>query len=275
MSLWLSSGMVSANEYYYNAVLLKHDIAQSEKEDFSVLESLICKDDVEALKNSLILKKYGVNHAFGTQGNTLLHIAYSFNKPLTIEWLLNNGASERVCNSSGICPIQWSPTEYKDSRARVINELTKSCLERFRCSMNPDPDIVYDVILEFVRKNKWRYCDNESKNSLPFKDSIKVISLGLPSLIFHVNCVTLSELFVNVAKKIKLKAQVVYYSNYQSISHYEKDNREICGDFKMFDESQSAPFKFDLHAVAFSNGNYYDLSLMCKYKDQDIVLFKI
>lgn len=269
----LTPEIPSANAYYYNPVSLRCNVEQSEMENLRILESLIQTEDVDGLSQSSILKKYGINYAFGVQANTLLHLAYSFNKPTIIEWLLKNGANERICNSSGICPMQWSQPEYKDSQIRVINELVKRCMERCPSSFMK-PDILYDAILEFIQEKKWCYCDNENKHYLPFKDHIKVVSLGLPSLIFNVNCVTLSELFVNVAKKVGLKAEVVYYFNYQSILSSEKDARKICGEFKMFDGSQSEPFKFDTHAVAFSSGTYYDLTLMSKYNDKDLILLK-
>lgn len=260
----------SANDYYF--VPPRYGIPKvSEIEDRDALAMLIHTNDIDGLRNSPLLKKYGVNYGFGESRDTLLHIAYMCNKPEIVNWLIENGASEQICNRSCLPPVGYAPLEYKDSRARVVNEIAKRYFEQCGSSVK-DPHILYDVILKFISEKKWSYCDSLNRRKTPFRDEDQVVIFGLPSLSYNVNCVSLSSLFVHVAKEVGINATSVFYYNYRSISPQWKIDHGIEGDFKMFDDSGSGPFNYDMHNVAFAEGYHFDLTMMCKYKDKDAVL---
>lgn len=263
----------NANKYYYHPSNQRFFISSSEIDDRDALISLIRNNDIDSLKTSPLIEKYGVNYPFGRKGNTLLHIAYAANRPDIVSWLLELGASEGVSNAYGFSPIEYASLDYKDSQTRVVNELAKQYFEQCGSSVK-DPHVLYELILKFIHEKKWRYCDSFEKDQGPFRDEDQVVFFGSPSLIYHVNCVSLSKLFLYVAKEVGIDAKRVMYFPYISISPQEKEKREIMGDFKMFDGSGESgdPFRYDMHSVVFSEGHHFDLTMMCKYKDSQEVL---
>lgn len=261
-----------ANDYYYNYIEENSNIEPPQYDEISKLELLIDKNDIQGLSNCHFIKKYGINYGFGSQRNTLMHIAYTFNRPEVVDWLIKNGASEYTCNKSGIVPLAWAHKEYKDPRPRVINEITNQYLKK--CN-SQNPHILFDIILNFIREKKWSYCDTQLCTKIktsPFRDDKKVIILGLPNLSYKINCFDLSNLFLTAAKIVGIDAKEIIYNTYLSISPDEKNDKNIIGEFRMFDESGLAPFSFDSHSLIFSNGFYFDLTLMCKYTNEDQVL---
>ncbi len=271
----------SANEYYFHradldsssdhtCTLIRLKMENKELDDLTLF---IAENDIEGLKKALTLKKREINFGFGTFKDTLLHKAYSYNRPKIVNWLLKNGASDRDCHKFGP-PIQAAHVKYKDSRPRVVNELVKRYFEKCKFS-EKDPHTLYELILRFIREKKWHYCDFEDKGTTPFRDGEKLVTLGLPSLSYRVNCVDLTSLFLNVAKRVGIVAESIFYHNYQSILPDEKNNRGILGNLKMFDDSNSGPFAYAMHNVVFADGFHFDLTLMCKYKDKDAVLAKL
>lgn len=262
---------LSANDYYYQHIDLKYHVDPQEYIDRDHLAELIKNDNIEGLETSIILKHYGINYPFGAHSQTLLHIAYALNKPAVVAWLLKNGASEQNCNSSGHSPIACAHAKYEDSQPRVINEIVKRYFEASKNSVK-DPHLLYDLILKFMHEKNWQYNDSQYKKIKPFRDSLKLVKLGSPEFSYQVNCNDLSHLFVKTAKKIGIKANVIHYYSYYSIEAHEKEEREIIGEFKLFDGSDEGPFGFDYHSVVYSDDYYFDLTLMCKYKEFNAVL---
>lgn len=269
----VQSVIKSANEYYYQPSPQKLLLDRTEENDFEELAKLVKDDNIDDLQTSTTAKKHALNHNYKIFNN-LLSFAYFTNKPKIVDWLLENGAADDSGVNFVNCKIPaiaFATYEYKDSRTRVVNELAQRYFDQCGASVK-DPHILYEVMLKFAQEKNWRYCDSRNKGQAPFRDDNGVVFFGLPSLAYNVNCTSLISLFRYTAKLIGIDTTSVFYFNYQSISIQEKDGRGVSGDFRFFDESRSGPFKFEMHNVVQSEGYYFDLTLMCKYKNPNDIL---
>lgn len=261
----------SANEYYDYIPAERGEIPLSEYDDQDQLAKWIKADNLEALKNSCLIQQYGISHPYGRLQETLLHIAYSYNKPKIVAWLLENGASERVCNYRGQVPAMYAHKKYRDTQPRVINEIVSLYVSKAGVG-SKDPHVLYDILLKFITQKKWRYNDNENRTEKPFRDGRKLYIFGAPNLSYYVNCSDLCELFYETTKILEIEANPETYHSYRSIHFREKEGKGIEGNFSLFDGSVSAPFSFDMHMVIYSMGYFFDLTLMCKYREKNAVL---
>lgn len=225
------------------------------------------------LINSHEFINLGINYCYGVERNTLLHAAYRWNKPKMVEFLIKNGADERIPDDRGLVPMEVAKDSYSDSLPRVVNEVVQRYFKCLPATSPNDPDVLFDVIQD---KN-WKYLDTEgSYKRIPFRDGRLISQLGLPDLTYHINCFDLSNLFIKAAHKIGMKAEEVIYYQYSSIDNHEIEKKGIFGKLVMFDNSKHPKkglgFIFDQHCVAYSSGWHYDVTLMCKYQDKNAVL---
>lgn len=261
----------NSNYFLYEFHDLKDVENKSEYEDRDQLAELIRHNDLEGLKKSPLFVKYEVNYRFGSLGETLLHIAYSFNKPDIVDWLLNNGASEHICSSTERPPMGYANKSYEDARPRVINQIVKKYFDKTHAK---DPHVLFEVILKLIQKRKWIYIDSSigARGEGPVRDNENVIKLGPPKLSYRVNCSDLSDLFYSAAKKIGIKAKMVSYGSYCSVNPEQLDTKKIFGSFQLFDGTAQGPFQFGAHCVVSSSGYFFDLTLTCKYTEKNAVL---
>lgn len=295
MSLSLSSSINTANEYYGGEVFLKtwttppsFEVSRNnidyEKLDYddellAKLKPFIIKNDLNGLKNCPEFKVVDINHRFSVEQKTFLHLAYQFNKPEIVDFLLKNGADERISSDAGRIPMQYAKDDYKDSLPRVVNEVV---LRYFKSSgdavLTKDPHRLFEIIQDFVHEHHWKYVDSPILTRIiPFRDGREISSLGSPELAYNVNCADLSHLFIRAAQKIGIEAEEVWYrGGYKSILQTETEKRGVIGKLKMFDRSTEFEKKshilFDSHCVAYSSGWHFDLTLMCKYQEKNAVL---
>jgi ankyrin repeat protein len=252
------------------------EIEQGDKA-YKKLRDFIRNDNLSGLISSNEFKNFGINYRFGEEKNTLLHAAYRYNKPETVEFLVKNGADERIPDDRGLIPIEVAQDTYLDSLPRVINEVVQRYFKSLEGSSPNNPHVLFDVIQNFIHEKKWKYFDTEgSRKHIPFRDGRLLSSLGLPELTYHVNCADLTNLFIKTAHKIGMDAQEVWYREYNSIQGHEKEKNGIVGKLAMFDGSNNSEkdlsIRFNTHCVAYSSGWHFDLTLMCKYQDRNAVL---
>lgn len=291
MSLPVAVHNDAANNYYNGEVYWNYKAVEDHdingNEIYEKLKNFIENDNLSDLINSNEYKKFGINHRFGYEKRTLLHIAYSLNKPKIVEFLVNNGADERIPDEYGKVPIEMAESDYNDSLPRVINEVCQRYFKSLGNSSSHNPHVLFDVIQNFVSEKKWKYCDREShRKQSPFRDGENLSLLGLPELAYYVNCSDLANLFIKAAHIVGLDTQKICYEKYHSIPSQDKEKAGVIGKLACFDGSIDITnellrktnngidtgLKFVEHHVAFSSGWYFDLMLMCKYQNKNAVL---
>lgn len=250
-----------------------------EENRFGRFVELILKGDLEALQNSKELNPLTVNYRDEENKQTLVHVAYRFNQPKIIEFLLKKGANDKIPDIEGDVPLAIAHEEYNDSSSTVIKEITSQCLQK-NSGNTPDLHDIFDTTLEFIRNKKWTFVRHERESFskvIPFRDGTTLASLGLPHLSYRVNCYDLSRIFSKIVKQFGMQANEIEYSRYKSIKREDRKVHNVIGQMFLFNESEPADstnFEFYYHCVAYSSGWYFDLTLMCKYQDKDAILAK-
>lgn len=275
----------TANFYYTHAYRnginfdRSKDMHQEQDEkDFKKLAWFILDGNFAALQDSeeIKTKTFYINYRNRRDKETLLHYAYLSNQPKIVEFLIQEGADERIPDFNGRVPLARAHDDYVHTTDTVIKEIVSRYFKNVP-EASKDPHLVFDTILNFIHEKKWKYQDTEGFNlSIPFRDETKLVCFGLPSLAYHVNCSDLTTLFIQATKQIGLNAEKVTYYHYKSVKRTEKEKFNIKGEMAMFDGSRSDKdnFEFFLHYVAFCAGWHFDLTLMCKYQDMAAILAK-
>ncbi len=271
----------TANYYYTHSYRNGTDIdntkarySKEEERIFDKLSYLVIEGNLTELESSEELETFNINYRERKKLQTLLHYAYMCNQPEIVEFLLKNGADDRIPDKDGEVPLGLAHPEYGDSSNTVVKEIVSRYIKRNE-STNNDTHILFDTILEFIHEKNWKYHDTEGVNKLiPFRDRANLACLGLPSLSYHVNCFDLTEIFIRATRQIGINAEKVKYHEYKSIRRDERRGFNIEGEMAMFDGSHPSAesFEWDTHYVAQASGWHYDLTLMCKYQDRDAVL---
>ena len=288
MSLATNDYSNSANSYYTGDVYWKCRNMRTDGEEFDeevaegdraykILREFIRKGDLIGLINSEELKKYDINYRYGEEKNTLLHVAYRWNKPQIVEYLIKNGADERIPNEIWRVPMEVACDNYSDSLPRVVNIVVQKYFASLEPPSPDNPHILFDVLQNFIHEKNWKYFDNEgSRKQIPFRDGRLLSSLGLPEFVYHVNCYDLANLFIKAAQKIGMDAELVLYTNFRCIHLQGKEKNGIIGKFAMFDGSNNSDSdsrnRYDTHSVAYSEGWHFDLTFQIKYQDRNAVL---
>lgn len=273
---------LTANEYYNGSMYADHSRlgilsqkdAHDERRAYSILLFLVESNQGEELKNSAELKKYGVNHRYGSKAETLLHAAYRASQPEIIALLHSLGADERIANISGELPMELARSEYKDDLPRVVNVIANRYLEALKAETH-NPALLFNETVRFIKEKNWRYFNKRFTDSSPFRDRPNVHMLGRPDLSYNVNCYDLVELVVRVAKQVGMQAKRVYYpQKFQSIARADMVKADVHGLLEMFDGSKNCEegISFGSHCVAAVQGWHLDPTLQCMYVDRNAIL---
>lgn len=131
-------------------------------------------------------------------------------------------------------------------------------------------NLLFDIILEFIIKNKWTYFpDGHAYDAYFILDCTSYY--GLP-----VNCFELSNLFIALCKEVGFNDADTFVYKYKPSSKigqqlYE-ENSESRYKFQCFDEQFTCidnQVCFDQHCVAKVNNKFYDLVFSSAYQQMD------
>lgn len=152
---------------------------------------------------------------------------------------------------------------------KIINSYNE---QRSKSKLNDTQKInlLFDIILEFIIKNKWTYFpDGHAYDAYFILDCTSFN--GLP-----VNCFELSNLFIALCKEVGFNDADTFVYKYKPSSKigqqlYEK-NSESKYRFQCFDEQFTCVDNqvcFDQHCVAKVNNRFYDLVFSSSYQQMD------
>lgn len=123
----------------------------------------------------------------------------------------------------------------------------------------PNLDLLFDVISDFIKENRWEYEGTERVQdicSLPEKNAITV------------NCFHLADLFTHMAIKIGMSPEKCHrielsnFVNKKNSSHIQGSYQSI---FSSLLPNEDDLYEFDVHCIAMVDGFCFDLTLQAKY----------
>lgn len=291
--------VLGANEYYKGAHYWAHYYIsreeypeETEKERgkrqdyFFTLMSFMEADNLQSFTANADFKTYGIHLRYTAFRRTLLHEAYRLDRPKFVRYLRELGADERISDANGRLPLELAAEDYQDELPRVVNVLAQNF---FKADVEgkKDPAVLYNTVLSFIKKHRWRYCDTPSsqlscKNYATVRSLEQFVLYGEPCMSYSVNCADLTNLFIEVARKVGLIAYEVWYERgFLTIDRTQLNQAGVTGEFKFFDpevqaivckDDVHAKYYFENHCVALLEERCYDLTLQCTYHGENAVL---